>query len=171
MPNLFLSALLTPDLGLVFWTTVAFLIFFFFLRKYAWKHILEGVNKREQLIEKSFTDAKQIEENLRDARHMYEEKIREAEKEKRQILAHAESLRVSIIEEARREAQQEASRIAKLAEQDLANKRDKMLRDLREETVNLVLQTTEQILRLKLADTAQETEYVNRLLQEMTLVK
>lgn len=171
MPNLFLSALLTPDLGLVFWTTVAFLIFFFFLRKYAWKHILDGVNKREQLIEKSFTDAKQIEENLRDARHMYEEKIREAEKEKRQILAHAESLRVSIIEEARREAQQEASRIAKLAEQDLANKRDKMLRDLREETVNLVLQTTEQILRLKLADTAQETEYVNRLLQEMTLVK
>lgn len=171
MPNLFLSALLTPDLGLVFWTTVAFLFFFFFLRKYAWKHILDGVNKREQLIEKSFTDAKQIEENLRDARQMYDEKIREAEEEKRQILAHAESLRTSIIEEARREAQQEANRIAKLAEQDLATKRDKMLRDLREETVDLVLQTTEQILRLKLADTAQETEYVNRLLQEMTLAE
>lgn len=167
MPSLFLTALLTPDLGLVFWTTVAFLIFFFFLRKYAWRHILDGVNKREQMIEKSLLEAKQVQQNLQEAQQFYASKVREAEEEKQKILLQAEALRASIIEEARLEAKLTAERIVGQADQDLQARRDKMLRELKEETVELVLQTTEQVMRLKFADRKKETEYVAKLLAEM----
>ena len=45
--------LVTPELGLVFWTTISFLIFLFLLRKFAWKPILGAINDRERSIEDS----------------------------------------------------------------------------------------------------------------------
>jgi F-type H+-transporting ATPase subunit b len=49
--------LLTPSLGLLFWTLLAFLIVFFVLRKFAWGPILSSLNKREQGIADSLEAA------------------------------------------------------------------------------------------------------------------
>ena len=38
--------LLTPELGLFFWTLVAFLLVFVILKKYAWKPILNSLGER-----------------------------------------------------------------------------------------------------------------------------
>ena len=48
--------LVTPDIGLIFWTTVSFAILYFILAKFAWKPILGAVNERE----KSIKDALQL---------------------------------------------------------------------------------------------------------------
>ena len=40
--------LLTPGLGLIIWTLLAFLVVFFILKKFAWPSILGGLRKREQ---------------------------------------------------------------------------------------------------------------------------
>jgi len=53
--------LLTPSLGLLFWTTIIFLVVFFLLKKYAWKPILQALDDRE----KSIDDALRIAENTR----------------------------------------------------------------------------------------------------------
>ena len=42
--------LVTPDIGLIFWTTVSFAILYFILAKFAWKPILGAVNEREKSI-------------------------------------------------------------------------------------------------------------------------
>jgi len=39
--------LITPGLGLVFWTAITFLCLLFILKKFAWKPILDSVNERE----------------------------------------------------------------------------------------------------------------------------
>lgn len=80
----------------------------------------------------------------------------------------AESLRASIIEDAKLEAKLSAERITKQLEQDLKLRNDKMLSGLKEEIVELVLQTTEQVLHHKLNDRTKEREYVARLLAEIT---
>lgn len=171
MLSLFLTALLTPDLGLAFWTLVAFLMFFFLLRKYAWKHILSGIYNREQMIEKSLHDSIQAQKSLQEAHSIYNNKIKEAEEEKQKILMKAESLRASIIEDAKLEAKLSAERITKQFEQDLKLRNDKMLSGLKEEIVELVLQTTEQVLHHKLNDRTKEREYVARLLSEISSPK
>lgn len=38
--------LVTPSIGLVFWTTLAFLLLLFVLSKYAWNPILSAVKER-----------------------------------------------------------------------------------------------------------------------------
>ena len=42
--------LVTPDIGLIFWQTVTFLIVLFLLAKFAWKPITDGLKERENTI-------------------------------------------------------------------------------------------------------------------------
>jgi F-type H+-transporting ATPase subunit b len=42
--------LLTPGLGLIIWTLLAFLVVFFILKKYAWPAIIKGLHDREASI-------------------------------------------------------------------------------------------------------------------------
>ena len=52
--------LLTPELGLFFWTLIAFLAVFFILRKFAWKPILESLGEREKGIADSIATAERV---------------------------------------------------------------------------------------------------------------
>ena len=49
--------LITPELGLIFWTTLSFLILLFILGKFAWKPILNAVNDREDSIKDALHEA------------------------------------------------------------------------------------------------------------------
>jgi len=43
--------LVTPSIGLMFWTSLVFVILLFLLAKFAWKPILKSVKEREVKIE------------------------------------------------------------------------------------------------------------------------
>ena len=49
--------LLTPGIGLIFWTVVIFLLLVFLLGKFAWKPIMTMLNDRESFIEDSLNKA------------------------------------------------------------------------------------------------------------------
>ena len=50
MTLLALNPLVSPDPGLFIWSTVAFLILFFLLSKFAWKPIVKALDERERSI-------------------------------------------------------------------------------------------------------------------------
>ena len=52
--------LLTPDLGLLIWTLLAFLIVFFLLKKFAWPAIIKGLSDREQNIADAIASAEKV---------------------------------------------------------------------------------------------------------------
>ena len=73
--------LLTPDLGLLLWTLLAFLIVFFILKKFAWKPILKTLNEREQGIADSIATAERVKSEmaaLKNENEMLMQKAREA---------------------------------------------------------------------------------------------
>ena len=49
--------LVTPDVGLLFWTFCSFAILYFLLKKFAWKPILGSVNDREDSIREALLAA------------------------------------------------------------------------------------------------------------------
>src|SRR5919204_661776 len=49
--------LVSPDVGLMIWTLLAFLIALLVLRKYAWPAITEALDKRQRAIEDSIETA------------------------------------------------------------------------------------------------------------------
>ena len=49
--------LVTPEIGLIFWTTVVFSLLLIVLKKYAWKPILSAVDERNKSIEDALSAA------------------------------------------------------------------------------------------------------------------
>ena len=52
-----MDALLTPALGTVVWSTIAFLVVLFLLRKMAWGPILTALKEREESIATALNEA------------------------------------------------------------------------------------------------------------------
>jgi F-type H+-transporting ATPase subunit b len=51
------NPLVLPDIGLVFWNTIAFLILLIVLGKFAWKPMLKAISERESGIEEALLRA------------------------------------------------------------------------------------------------------------------
>ena len=54
--NLKNMELVTPAIGLIFWTTIVFSLLVLLLKKFAWKPILTAVQNRNESIKKALTD-------------------------------------------------------------------------------------------------------------------
>ena len=81
--------LVTPGIGLVFWTTLAFLIVLFLLGKFAWKPILSSIKEREDSIEGSLKAAENAQKEMQALQSKNEELIFEARKERDLLLKDA----------------------------------------------------------------------------------
>ena len=56
--------LVTPGIGLLFWTTLVFIFLVVLLSKYAWKPILGAVKAREESIDNALKSAEKAREEM-----------------------------------------------------------------------------------------------------------
>ena len=77
--------LVTPDIGLIFWTTVSFAILYFILAKFAWKPLLKALESRENDIQASIEDAEKAKSELENLNQEAEKIIAEFNKTSTEI--------------------------------------------------------------------------------------
>src|SRR3954470_10865087 len=70
--------LVSPDVGLMIWTLLAFLVALFVLRKYAWPAITEALDKRQRAIEESIDTAERARAEAAGLLEEYRERLKEA---------------------------------------------------------------------------------------------
>ena len=56
--------LVTPGIGLMFWTVVIFILLLVILKKFAWKPILDAVDDRNKSIEEALTAAEKAKKEM-----------------------------------------------------------------------------------------------------------
>ncbi len=159
--------LLMPGLGLVFWMTVAFGCVLYILRKYAWKPILKVLDEREQLLARSFKDAKRIEFEMTQLAAVKTEKLAEAEKEREMIIARAEKDATRILEEAREKAREETRILAENAEEMVKKYKREAMQEIKDQLSALSVELAEKILKEEFSDKQRNTIYVRKLLDEV----
>jgi F-type H+-transporting ATPase subunit b len=81
--------LVSPDVGLMIWTLIAFLVAFFVLRKYAWPAITEALDKRQRAIEESIDTAERARKDAAELLDEYRARLREARAQADEIVARA----------------------------------------------------------------------------------
>ena len=77
--------LITPDLGLMFWTGLVFLLLMFVLTKFVWKPILAAVNSSEQSITASLELAEKTMNEMKALQAQNEDLLKEAGKQMRTV--------------------------------------------------------------------------------------
>ena len=164
-------SLLTPDLGLVFWMSIAFGIVILILTKFAFPPIIKGVEDRRRYIDESLAAAKQAQEDLKNVKADGEKILEQAKKEQARILAEAVKSRETIIRDAMDKAQKEADVMIGLARKQIEAEKDDAIRDIRKEVVNLSFDIAEKILRKNLDQKAEQEAVINQLIDDMNVYK
>ena len=141
---------------------VNFAILFFVLKRYAYKPMLDFLASRTERIEQGIKDADSAKEKLVSV--VAEEKaiLSQARSEAKQMLVEAEQ--DAKVRAGEREVEAEAKIKQLLADNDkkLVEEREKMLRDVKSEVVDLVTRSVEKVLLEKI-DSAKDKELIERI--------
>ena len=164
-------SLITPDFGLLVWMTLIFGIVFFVLAKWGFPMITGSVEKRAARIGDSIKAAKEAEEKLRNLAEEQSRMIEETRQEQSRILKETAASRDSIVEQAKVQAREEASRILDQARTQIAAEKESALRDVRKEVALLSVSVAEKVLKKSLSEGAEQAGLVDRLVDEVASSK
>jgi len=159
--------LVTPNIGLVFWTTVSFLILLYILGKFAWKPILAALNERERFIEDSLSKAESAKEEMARLTNENESLLKQARAERDQILTEARKVKEQMIVDAKDLANNEGARMIELARVEINNQKAIAMADVKNQVATLSLNIAEKILRKQFEDQQKQDELVSQLLKEI----
>src|ERR1700733_14176656 len=132
--------LLTPGLGLIIWTLVAFLIVFFILKKFAWPAIIGGLKKREETINDSLATAERVRAEMAQLKNENEELLAKAREERSQMLKEAREIKERIINEAKEQAKIEANKIITESQAAIDTQKMAALTDVKNQVGKLVIE-------------------------------
>lgn len=162
-------SLLTPGLGLIVWTLLAFLIVFFLLAKFAWPAITEGLKKREDTIAESLASAEKIKQEMAQMKSENETILAQAREERAGMLKDAKATSDKMIAEAKDKAKTEYDKILADAQAAINLQKNAVLTDLKNQVGALVIEVAEKVLRSELNDKTKQENYIKQLTDEVKL--
>jgi F-type H+-transporting ATPase subunit b len=144
------SFLVSPNVGLMIWTLLAFGTTLYLLNKLAFPRIAEALDRRRQAIEDSIASA---ERSRAEADHLLEEyraRLREAREQADDIVARARKAGESVEDQAKVDATKQREQLMTQARRDIETETRRALEEIRREVADLTVTATEKVTRKSL---------------------
>lgn len=133
-----------------------FIILLFILSKFLWKPIMSIIEERQKYIADSISAAEDVKQEAQAMKAQYHEMLQNVEKEAQrkifEVTNYAEKMKADIIIEAK----EEAAKIVKMTEQDVALEKQKALSEVRTHVASLAVLTASQVLKDSLDSVSHE---------------
>jgi F-type H+-transporting ATPase subunit b len=146
------SFLVSPNVGLMLWTLIAFGVSMLILKKFAFPVIGEALDKRAATIDESLNAAVRTKEEAEELLEEYRARLKEAREQAEDIVTRSRKAADSTLEEAKSAAKEygEEQRAATIKEIEAA--KQLALDDIRKEVADLTVIATEKVTRKSLDD-------------------
>jgi len=141
------NPLVQLDPGLYIWTIVVFLVLLALLAKFAWRPLLEALEKRQESIRRSLDDAAKAKQELERLQVESQRILAEARAEAETIVARTREDANRLRDEMRQKAQQEAANIVKNAQKQIELETARALQQIRHEAVDLSVAIASKLLQ------------------------
>jgi len=161
--------LVTPDIGLIFWTTVSFAILYFVLSKFAWKPILGAVNERQESIKDALSSAEKAKEEMENLKAANEKILNDAKLQRESLLKEAREIKSKIISEAEYEAKEKANKLIESAKAAIENEKAAAMKELKNTVVDLSLDIAEKLISKELDNKEKQLENIQDILDNTKL--
>jgi F-type H+-transporting ATPase subunit b len=158
--------LVSPDVGLMIWTVLAFLVAFFVLRKWAWPAITEALDKRQRAIEESIDTAERARAESAELLEEYRGRLREARSQAEEIIARARKAGEVHERETVEEARAKREELMEQTRRDIEAETRRAIQEIRAEVADLTVLATEKVTRKSLDD-ADQRRLVEEALNEL----
>jgi F-type H+-transporting ATPase subunit b len=144
--------LVTPSVGLMIWTLLAFGISFLILKRLAFPRIQEALDKRRLAIEESIAGAERARREADELLEEYRARLREAREQAEDIVVRARRASEAVQEEAKSAARQQREELLEATRRDIEAETRRALDEIRKEVATLTVIATEKVTRKSLDD-------------------
>jgi F-type H+-transporting ATPase subunit b len=159
--------IVAPDLGLIFWMTLSFVILFVLLRIFAWKPVLKMLNDREEKINIALNEANLAREQMKQLTADNERLLLEAKDERDAILNEARKVSQKMYDDAKTKAQEESQRIIAAAKEDILIEKQKAIADIRNSIAEISLEIAEKVVERELSNKHEHQQYINKRIEAL----
>ena len=146
------SFLVSPNVGLMLWTLIAFGATLFLLNKLAFPRIAEALDRRRRAIEESIDTAERAKAEADELLEEYRGRLREAREQAEDIVVRARRAAESLEDETKAEARKQREEMLAAAKRDIEAETRRSLDEIRREVANLTVIATEKVTRKSLGD-------------------
>jgi F-type H+-transporting ATPase subunit b len=148
---IFLSSfsVLNPSMGLIFWTTIIFILVWLFLSKF-FKNIAQALEDRENFIDGSLTKAKKVEAAMVNLDVEREAMLKDAEQQGLEIIREAEAIKKTKIAQGEARGKEREKNILEAAEQDKLNRMKEMEINIQNQIGQSSLEIAKKLLQREL---------------------
>jgi F-type H+-transporting ATPase subunit b len=163
------NPLVLPDIGLVFWNTIAFLILLVVLGKFAWKPMLKAIAERESGIEEALLRADKMKADIAAMQNENEALLAKAREERAGMIKDAKDTADKMVSDAKDKAKQEYERIISDAQLAITQQKNAALTEVKNQVGSLVVEVAEKILRKELSNKAEQESYIKQIAEGVKL--
>ena len=164
------NPLVLPDIGLVFWNTIAFLVLLIVLGKFAWKPMLKAIAERESGIEEALLRADKMKAEIAAMQNENEALLAKAREERAGMIKDAKETADKMVTDAKDKAKQEYERIISDAQLAITQQKNAALTEVKNQVGSLVVEVAEKILRKELSNKAEQESYIQQLAEGVKLI-
>ncbi len=164
-----MPAFLNPELGLIFWQLVIFLLVLFLLGKFAWRPILLSLKEREDTIDNALRMADQAKIEMQQLKAGNEKLLADARHERDRMMQEATVMANQHRDAEKARATEEANRIISQAREAIQQEKNAALAEVKNTAARLSVDIAERILRRELAEPAAQTQLVDSYLKDVKL--
>jgi F-type H+-transporting ATPase subunit b len=158
--------LVSPSVGLMIWTLLAFFVTYLILRKLAFPRIQEALQRRQKAIDDSIDAAERTRREAEELLGEYRERLREARKQADDIMERARKAGEQHGRETVEDARKRREELLEAARRDIETETQRAIQELRKEVANLTVLATEKVTRKALGD-ADQRRLVDEALSEL----
>ena len=160
---------LNPELGLIFWQLVIFLLVLFLLGKFAWRPILLSLKEREDTIDNALRMADQAKIEMQQLKAGNEKLLADARHERDRMMQEATVMANQHRDAEKVRATEEANRIISQAREAIQQEKNAALAEVKNTAARLSVDIAERVLRRELSDPAAQTQLVDLYLKDVKL--
>lgn len=163
------NPLVLPDIGLVFWNSIAFALLIIVLGKFAWKPMLKAIAERESGIEEALLRADKMKAEIAAMQNENEALLAKAREERAGMIKDAKETADKMVTDAKDKAKQEYERIVSDAQLAITQQKNAALTEVKNQVGTLVVEVAEKILRRELSNKAEQESYIQQIAEGVKL--
>ncbi len=158
--------LVTPGVGLMIWTLLAFGLTLYILSKLAFPKIAEALDKRQRAIEESIDTAERTKAEAEEILAEYRQRLSEARTQAEEIVARARKAGEQHQEESLQQARVQREELMDQTRRDIEAETRRAIQEIRNEVADLTVLATEKVTRKSLSESDQR-RLVDEALSEL----
>ena len=161
--------LVKPDIGLLFWMTICFLILLIMLRRFAWGPILKALSDRERGIQHALDEAQKARKEVNSLQDSQQEIINEAKQQRELIINEAKKFAEKYKSTQKEIVDKEMSKRLELVQDAIQKEKQAAMDSIKKSVATLSLEIAEKILERQLEKDGAQEELINNSLEKLNV--